>query len=189
MKCSRNPSNWTLPVFPVKKCCCCWKVVFIPEAEEQIYATEADSEHCGLRVFGRRRLRDWKSDQIFFFIPFFGFLWIIRCTAIVWLVTSWLKQLGWMWEGRGGGGVCWLATIEVILSYVHVSLLLNAVFSKWEFLWSWNVKWSRKLKTQMSPFFFFPVLLIQSCCFLTVTSRQIPLLLSVRSAGDRYSQI
>lgn len=56
--------------------------------------------------------------------------------------------------GEGRGGVCWLATIEVILSYVHVSLLLNAVFSKWEFLWSWNVKWSRKLKTQMSPFFF-----------------------------------
>lgn len=107
-----------------------------------------------VKSFWQKETEGLKIWSDFFFIPFFGFLWIIRCTAIVWLVTSWLKQLGWMWERRGGG-VCWLATIEVILSYVHVSLLLNAVFSKWEFLWSWNVKWSRKLKTQMSPFFFF----------------------------------
>ena len=38
------------------------KVVFIPEAEEQIYATEVDSEQCGLRVFGRRKLKDRISD-------------------------------------------------------------------------------------------------------------------------------
>lgn len=94
-----------------------------------------------------------------------------------------------MWEGRGGGGVCWLATIEVILSYVHVSLLLNAVFSKMRIFMVLKREMKQEIKNPDEPFFFFPVLLIQSCCFLTITSRQIPLLLSVRSAGDRYSQI
>lgn len=56
--------------------------------------------------------------------------------------------------GEGRGGVCWLATIEVILSYVHVSLLLNAVFSKWEFFMVLKREMKQEIKNPDEPFFF-----------------------------------
>lgn len=118
-----------------------------------------DAKQCGLRVSGRVRLRDWISDfsQVS--------LLIICCTEIVWLVRSRLKQLGWLHEG---GGVWCVGAIEVTLSYDHASLLLIAVFLKWEFLWPWNVKWSRKLKTYVFFPSFPPVLFIHNWCLQTV---------------------
>lgn len=58
--------------------------------------------------------------------------------------------------GEGRGGVCWLATIEVILSYVHVSLLLNAVFSKMRIFMVLKREMKQEIKNPDEPFFFFP---------------------------------
>lgn len=58
--------------------------------------------------------------------------------------------------GEGRGGVCWLASIEVILSYVHVSLLLNAVFSKMRIFMVLKREMKQEIKNPDEPFFFFP---------------------------------
>lgn len=119
-----------------------------------------DAKQCGLRVSGRVRLRDWISDfsQVS--------LLIICCTEIVLLVRSRLKQLGWLHEG---GGVWCVVAIEVTLSYDHASLLLIAVFLKWEFFMALKREMKQEIKNlRFFPPSFPPVLFIHSWCLQTV---------------------
>lgn len=137
-----------------------------------------DAKQCGLRVSGRVRLRDWISDfsQVS--------LLIICCTEIVLLVRSRLKQLGWLHEG---GGVWCVVAIEVTLSYDHASLLLIAVFLKWEFFMALK----REMKQEIKNLRFFPPLL-PSCPIhpqlMPSNSSSSSFLFSMHS-GDRYSHI
>lgn len=76
-------------------------------------------------------------DQIFFWVSFL----IICCKVIVWLVTSWLKQLEWL-------PACLLRYYRSNSELWWCLIVAYCSFSKWEFLWFYgNVKWSRKLKT------------------------------------------
>ena len=139
VKCSRNQSNWTLPaLFPVKKCCC-WESSFHSRGWRADLRNGGWFRAVWVKSFWQKET-EGPNIWLDFFCPLF---WVSldnplhsNCLACHILAKAIRMNVG----GKEGGGVCCLGTIEVILSYVHVSLLLNAVFRNENFYGpeTWN---------------------------------------------------
>lgn len=116
-----------------------WSVVVVVVVGDT--EAESDAKQRGLRVSDR----DWKSDQILLFFGRFSSDDPLHSNCLACHILAKAIRL----TAGGRRGRCWVLQLRYYRSNSELwSCLIVAYcsFSKWEFLWSWNVKWSRKLK-------------------------------------------